>query len=80
MNPMIPIGVAYMEFHGMGSKIFLVNNKGFLFNTSSLLAVNIQMEVWPHGFPLSGENIAKKTEFGPLGEPGIALFWKGNII
>lgn len=79
MNPMRSTGIVYMEFQGIGSQMWLTQDTVWLFNTKRLADVNIHLEVWQHGFPNVGENMAKKTEFGPVGEIGIALFWNGVI-
>ncbi|HRH42130.1 MAG TPA: hypothetical protein PKY82_10830 [Pyrinomonadaceae bacterium] len=78
MNPLKSVGVAYLEFQGIGCQIWLSQN-AWMLGSKSLADVNIHLEVWQHGFPSVGENMAKKTEFGPVSEIGIALFWKGVI-
>jgi hypothetical protein len=77
MNTMKPEGGAFMMFQGIGSLIWLYQENVMLSNSMHLAAVTINMEVWQHAFPVSGEKMAKNTEFGPVKEPGIALFWNG---
>lgn len=78
-NPMAAEGIALMIIQGIGSQIWLGQQNVWITNMSALAGVSITMEVWQHAFPSSGEKMAKKTEFGAVVEPGIALFWGGSI-
>jgi hypothetical protein len=79
INYMKPTGIAYLKFQGIGSQIWLGQLNVAMTNATRMGVVNIFLEVWQHAFPISGEKMAKETKFGPVEEPGIALFWNGII-
>jgi hypothetical protein len=83
MNPMTKAeGPSLLMFRGAGAAIGIWQQDIWISSDMRLANVGITLDVWQHAFPVrsSGEQIARKTVFGPVVEPGIALFWDGAII